>query len=269
MRKETPADSRQRTSVCSYCGYRRSNHTQSGDLRARPAAWLAIPAAAALLTAVLAACTSASAPPSAVAGPAGQAAAAASSGHSSAPSAKPGKTPGRPSVLAAARRVKCPALDGAISPPAGSLRAEPIPAGFHPVAVVECLRVPAILPVAGLELNEVRRVAFSGLDRLVAALRLPSTSRSRLLVPACVVLPVDAVPWIVLIGPRDQLLHPRVPIGACGLPISPVQASLSSLHWKTLSVTKGHWVGPRQPVNGSPVPNIRPAITAPQPSALS
>jgi hypothetical protein len=269
MRKETPADSGQGTSVCRYYGHRRSNYAQSGDLGARRAAWLAIPAAALLLTAALAACTSASAPRSAVAGPASQAAAAASSGHSSAPDAAPGRTPGRPSVLAAARRVTCPALDGAVSPPDRSLRAEPIPAGFHPVAVVECLRVPAILPVAGLETNEVRRVAFTGLDRLVAALRLPSTPRSRLLVPACIVLPVDAVPWVVLIGPGGQLLHPRVPIGACGLPIAPVQTSLNSLHWKTLSVTRLRWVGPRLPVEGSPDPNIRPAITAPQPGALS
>jgi hypothetical protein len=171
-------------------------------------------------------------------------------------------------VLAAAKRVECPALDGAISPPGRSLPAEPIPAGFTAVGVVECIRVPAIVPVAGPGPNEVRRVAFGGLDRLVAALRMPSTPRSRLLVPACL-LPFDALPWIVLIGPGGKLLHPRVPLGACGLPIVPVQVSLSSLHWKTLSVTKGRWVGPGQPANGSPFPNIKPAITAPQPGALS
>jgi hypothetical protein len=171
-------------------------------------------------------------------------------------------------VLAAARRVKCPALDGAITAPIRSLPAKPIPAGFRPVAVVECIRVPAIVPVAGPEPQQVRRVAFAGLGRLVAALRQPSTPRMRLLVPACL-LPVDGLPWIVLIGPGGHLLHPRVPIGACGLPIVPVQVSLSSLHWKTLSVTKGRWVGPQQPMNGSPVPNIKPAITAPQPGALS
>ncbi|HTX81281.1 MAG TPA: hypothetical protein VME44_03845 [Streptosporangiaceae bacterium] len=158
-----------------------------------------------------------------------------------------------------ARRVQCPALDGATGAPGHSLRAEPIPAGFSPVGVVECIRVPAIVPVAGPGPEEVRRVAIGSLDRLVSALRMPSTPRSRLLVPACL-LPVDELPWIVLIGPDGRLLHPQVPIGACGLPIVAVQVSLSSLHWKTLSVTKGRWVGPQQPVNGSPFPNIKPAI---------
>jgi hypothetical protein len=151
-----------------------------------------------------------------------------------------------------------------MSPP---LRAEPIPAGFDPVGVVECIRVPAIVPVAGPAPQEVRRVALGSLERLVAALRMPSIPRSRLLVQACL-LPVDETPWIVLIGPDGRLLHPRVPVGACGLPIVPVQVSLSSLHWKTLSVTRGLSVTP-PPVNGSPAPNLNPAVMVAQPGALS
>jgi hypothetical protein len=264
MRKQAPTDSSRQTSVRGWAGYSRPSHAQSAERGRRLTGQLTIPAAALLLTAVLAACGSAAAPSSAAAGSASQAAAGAGSGKGSTHSAAPSSTPGRANALAAARRVQCPALDGAAD---RGLRAEPIPAGFSPVGVVECIRIPAIVPVAGPGPEEIRRMAFGDLDRLVAALRMPSTPRSRLLVPACL-LPVDEQPWIVLIGPDGRLLRPRVPIGACGLPIVPVQVSLSSLHWKTLSSTPGVTVSP-QPANGSPVPNINSAITAQQPGALS
>jgi hypothetical protein len=258
MRKATPADFSPRWSVRGYSGYRRSNHAQTPELRARLAAQLAIPAGVLMLTAMLAACGSVAAPGSAASGqsprPGG-----------TVPSSAAASPPSRADVLAAARRVKCPSWKSAISPPS-SMPAQRIPAGFRPVAVVECIRVPAIVPVAGTHLQEVRRVAFTGLGRLVAALRLPSTPRSRGLVPACL-MPVANLPWIVLIGPGDHLVRPRVPTGACGAPIVPVEVSLSSLHWKTLSATKGVWGGPQVPANGSPFPNIAPAVTAPQPAA--
>jgi hypothetical protein len=243
MRKETPADSSPRW----------------------PVRQLAIAAAALMLAGALAACTSGAGAQPGAAGSASHTAAAAS-GNRSAPGVAAASASRKPDVLAAARRVKCPAVDSAISTTGSGPRAQPIPAGFRPVAVVECIRIPDIVPVDGTQLEEVRRVAVTGLGRLVAALRMPSTPRSRDLVPVCL-LPVPDLPLIVLIGPDDHLVRPRVPIGACGLPIVPVQVSLNSLHWKTLSATKGVWVGPRVPENGSPVPNISPAVTALQPGA--
>ncbi len=260
MRKGTAADSSPRTSVRGYYCYRRSNHAQSSELRARLAGQLALAAIALMLTAALAACGSAAPPPSPPSGSAGQSATPAA-GRGAASSSAASSTASKADVLAAARRVKCPALDGTISRSGRSLRTEPIPAGFRPVALVECIRVPGIVPVDESQAVEVRRVAVTGLGRLVAALRLPSTPRTRGLVPACL-LPVAGFPWIVLIGPGDHLVRPRVPIGACGLPIVPVQVSLSSLHWRTLSPTQRVSVSP-QPANGSPFPNINPAITAP------
>lgn len=132
-----------------------------------------------------------------------------------------------------------------------------------------------MVPVAHTDSLEVRRMAVGGLGRLVAALRLPPTPRTRGLVPACLV-PVAALPWIVFIGPGDHLLHPRVPTGACGLPILAVQISLNSLRWKTLSITRRIPVDitrripvdPR-PVNGKPVPNKSPSAPTPKPRVLS
>jgi hypothetical protein len=125
---------------------------------------------------------------------------------------------------------------------------QPIPAGFMPVAVVECVRIPVLVPVTGGPIVEKRRVAVAGLSRLLAALRLPPTPRRRGLVPACLA-PIANLPWLVLIGPHDELVHPRIPTGLCGLPIVPVLASLSSLHWLTLGTTV---VGRRLPTTVVP-----------------
>jgi hypothetical protein len=108
-------------------------------------------------------------------------------------------------------------------------------------------------------------VAFTGLGRLLAALRLPSTPRHRGLVPACLA-PIANLPWLVLIGPDDQLVHPRIPTGLCGLPIVPVLASLSSLHWRTLGTTV---VGSRLPTSGRPIPIVTPQIIGPNSGAPS
>jgi|SRR5215469_501917 len=220
-------------------------------LRASLAGQLATAAVALLLTATLAACGSAAAPQSAAAPNAGRSAAA-GAGHSSVPSGPPATATGSAQVLAAARRVKCPAIDtGVAGLPGRGQRTLPIPAGFKPVAVVECVRIPAIAPVAGTRIVEVRRVAVTSLGRLVAALRLPSTPRRRGILPACLA-PISNLPWLVLIGPDDQLVRPRVPVGLCGLPIVPVLASLSSVHWRTLGSTNGSPIGGRLPASGQP-----------------
>jgi len=125
---------------------------------------------------------------------------------------------------------------------------QPIPAVFRPVAVVECVRIPVLVPVTGGPIVEKRRVAVAGLGKLLAALRLPPTPRRRGLVPACLA-PIANIPWLVLIGPHDELVHPRIPTGLCGLPIVPVLASLNSLHWQTLGTTV---VGRRPPTTVVP-----------------
>jgi hypothetical protein len=174
-------------------------------------------------------------------------------------------------VPAAARRVKCP-LAGAgivrlpqIAQPRVSITTDPIPAGFRPVAVVECVRVPAIVPVTGLRIMEQRRVAVSGLGRLVTTLRMPSTRLLKGGVPACLA-PISVLPWLVLIGADGQVIHPAVPVGPCGLPIVPVLTSLSSLHWIPLGTTTQVPAG-HPPLHGGPVPVISPVITAPESGA--
>jgi hypothetical protein len=151
-------------------------------------------------------------------------------------------------VLAEARRVTCPPDGAGVTGPGRIQPGEPIPAGFRPVAVVECVRIPVIAPVTGGPIVERRRVAFDGLGRLLKALRLPSTPRRRGLVPACLA-PTANIPWLMLIGPHDQLIHPRMPIGLCGLPTVAVLTALSSLHWRTLGTTV---VGRRLPTYQRP-----------------
>ncbi len=225
-------------------------------MRKRPrvtlAGQLAMAAAALLLTAALAACGSAG-PQSAAGGSDGQAAAA--SGHGSSASGPAPAARSQAGVLAAARRVKCPA-DASITRRPGGSHGKPIPAGFTAAAVVECVRVPAIVPVSGTPIVELRRMAVAGLGRLLAALRLPSAPRSRGLDLACPT-PVTVAPSIVLIGIDDRVVRPKVPVGLCGLPITAVQTSLSSLHWRTLSSTKGVSIGPHP---GVQVPDITPAV---------
>jgi hypothetical protein len=220
-------------------------------LRVTLAGQLATAGGALLLAAAVAACASAA--PGPAAGANGQA--AAGSGHSSAASGQAPATASQSRVLAAARRVKCPPQASISSQPARS-HGEPIPAGFTAVAVVECVRLPAIVPVGGTPIVELRRVAVAGLGPLLTALHLPSTSRSRSIDIACLT-PAVAFPLIVLIGTDGQLVRPKVPTGLCGQPITAVQASLNALHWQTIGSTKGVSIGPHLGVH---VPDITPAV---------
>ncbi len=138
----------------------------------------------------------------------------------------------RGAVPTAVRRVRCPAVSApALGQPGAAGPAEPIPAGFRPVAVVECVTITSVRH--GVVRTEQRRqAAVTGLGGLLAALREPAT-RAKGPLPACIV-PSAAVPWFVLIGAYGQVLRPAVPAGLCGEPIEPVLASLHSLHWITL-----------------------------------
>jgi hypothetical protein len=89
-------------------------------------------------------------------------------------------------------------------------------------------------PARGLATNVRKEVAVAGLSPLMAALRRPSATQT--LTSRVVWCPVVAriVPWLVLIGRDGQLIQPRIPVGACGVPVAPVLASLNSLHWINL-----------------------------------
>jgi hypothetical protein len=168
-------------------------------------------------------------------------------------------------VPAAARQVQCPeVMTPLVHVPltakgGGPVRvAEPIPAGFRPVAVVECVTVSSINH--GLvRIDQRRQVAVAGLGRLLAALRKPPTPRPQGALPACP-LPAYSSPWFVLVSSTGQVIRPVVPAGVCEGPIEPVLASLNSLHWITLG-TVSFPVGPERPLHGGPVPDITPAIT--------
>jgi hypothetical protein len=143
--------------------------------------------------------------------------------------------------------------------PNGPVRAaERIPAGFRPVAVVECVTVSSI-DHGLVRIDQRRQAAVAGLGRLMAALRKPSTPRPQGALPACTV-PDYLSPWFVLVSASGQVIRPVVPVGLCEEPLEPVLATLNSLHWITLG-TVSFPVGPERPLHVRPVPDITPAIT--------
>jgi hypothetical protein len=151
------------------------------------------------------------------------------------PAAAPGSTAaagaGTHAVPAEARRIPCPIRGyaaGLLNLP--GLSGQAIPPGFSPVAVVQCVRIGAIAPAQ--QWNSMRaEAAVTGLGPLLTALREPSERRTTAgTMPACLV-PATAVPELALIGRDGQVIYPRIPVTACGVPIHQVVASLSALHW--------------------------------------
>jgi hypothetical protein len=160
----------------------------------------------------------------------------------------------RAAVPPAARQVRCPATSGPT---------EPIPAGFTPIAVVECIRVTVRTPGGRVTDEEKRQVAVTGLRPLVRALRLVQPRLASGAIPACLI-PASPMGWVELVGPRGQLIHPAIPVGSCGVPIPPVVTSLNRLRWITLGVVpaprivppiepSGGLDGGRPPIEGGPV----------------
>jgi hypothetical protein len=201
------------------------------------------------LTAAVSACGSTAAP---------------QSGHTAADASGRATGTSAAAIPPAARRVQCPAVIEPLVPVPESAKgggpvrfngpiqpAGPIPAGFKPVAVVECVTVSSVNHGI-VRIEERRRVAVAGLGRLLAALREPSTPRPKGVLPACMV-PVRSWPWLALVSATGQIVHPVVSAGLCGLPSAPVLASLNSLHWITLG-TVSLPIGPlRPPLHGGPV----------------
>jgi hypothetical protein len=200
--------------------------------------------------------------------------AAANSGPASprpATSSHPARSPaGAPStrtkpgtIPAAARRVTCPAgllgtdLASSQHPPA-----EQVPPSFQPVAVVECTLVATSRSRGKLTLTIQRRVAVTGLDELVTALREPPPQPPAGTFRVCPAI-VYVLPWIGLVGAGGQVIHPLVPTGPCGQPVADVISRLAALHW--ISLGNQSVESPRPPIQGAPVRQITPGtpMTAP------
>jgi hypothetical protein len=140
-------------------------------------------------------------------------------------------------VPAAARRIICPVTGsvlpgGSVAPPLASYS---IPAGFSPVAVVECINLGQFAPGHGAGSAERKQVAVAGLGGLLASLRAAQAAPAPA-GPLCIA-PLKA-PWFVLIGRNGQLIRPVLPATLCGKAASsPVLTSLQSLTWIDLGVT--------------------------------
>jgi hypothetical protein len=113
-----------------------------------------------------------------------------------------------------------------------------------------------------VRIDQRRQAAIAGLGRLLAALREPSTPRSRGPLHYCLV-PAISRPWFVLVGATGQVIHPLAPVGLCGEPIGVVLASLSSLRWILLGTVALHPAPFRLPLHGGPIHDITPGITLP------
>jgi hypothetical protein len=157
-----------------------------------------------------------------------------------APAAQPsGGASGAANVPPAATALICPLPGPVFGPlPTPGASGQVIPAGFSPVAVVQCRSGGAIAPVAG-DGNYVRKeVAVADLGPLLAALRETSALRGgpgpR---PGCPIL-TAAVPDLALIGRDGSVIYPQIPVTVCGAAIQPVTASLAVLHWIPLSTTE-------------------------------
>jgi hypothetical protein len=155
-----------------------------------------------------------------------------------------GTVAGLAQVPAAARQVVCPAseaqagglaYDGSVAgqPVAGG---QPIPAGFSPVAVVECVSLAPYGPGRGEGSGARKQAAISGLGGLMTAVREASAKhKAPGPIVGCITRP--ASPWFVLIGSNGQVIRPELPGGICSAAAGAVLSSLNSLHWITLGVT--------------------------------
>jgi hypothetical protein len=166
-------------------------------------------------------------------------------------------------VPAAARDLICPPVVefGRLRP----LLSPAIPAGFEPVAVVQCLSAGGIAPVNGERSYVEKEAAVTGLGPLLTALRAPSARPAGVGPAAACPVMVTGVPRLALIGRDGAVIYPRIPVTVCGEPIQPVVESLGALQWIMLGST-----GPLQgqPPDVEPPGVEPPGPVAPQTAAL-
>lgn len=155
-----------------------------------------------------------------------------------APKTAPGSAaPGRQNAL---NEALPPTLTGqcptsAADPAIAKLRADttqvPLPAGFDAVAVVECKTVAQTVPGDGeWQFADAQR-ADSGLAALLAALRLPSQPPPSGTY-ACTAIGM-VQPYFGLVDANGNVIRPRLPQTACGLPQIKALDALSALSWRT------------------------------------
>ena len=121
-----------------------------------------------------------------------------------------------------------------VQPGIQSARAQPIPAGFTAVSVIECTELEVKVAGQGEWIALAKRVAFRGIGPLMSALRMPSERPTKNL--ACT---TDAifVPQFVLVGKNGKIVIPKVPTTGCGKPLPQFLASFHALKFVTTSRT--------------------------------
>jgi hypothetical protein len=151
-------------------------------------------------------------------------------------SVSPSARPIRSATPAQALRVACPGGNTAAARRSAALPEERIPAQFVPAAVVLCNPAIVFVNHNGRNVPSTRRVATTGLGRLMTALRAPSAP------PDSNVACLDQatyVPWFVLVGRNGRVIRPKVPVTVCGDPSPAVLASLNALRWTTPTRRRG------------------------------
>jgi hypothetical protein len=174
-----------------------------------------------------------SAPPSSGAASASTGAPASAGGASASVSSGPNGGVTAADVPEVARALACPAPGTAAPQVALRPSDQRIPAGFRPVAAVQCLAGGAFISLHGEGAHVRKEAAVAGLGPLVAALREPSAAGAGADCPG----PVTTLPGLALIGRNGVVIYPRIPVTACGAPTLAVAASLAALHWILLPAT--------------------------------
>lgn len=129
---------------------------------------------------------------------------------------------------------RCP--DTATDPAIVKLRAEPpqvpLPADFHAVAAVRCMRQSRTVPGDGeWEFADAQR-ADSGLTAVLAALGLPSQKPPASTQIACAAVGI-VLPPFALVDASGAIVNPALPHDFCGMPLKQVTDAMNALPWRT------------------------------------
>jgi hypothetical protein len=137
--------------------------------------------------------------------------------------------PTRPAIPAHALRVACPGGKTAAARRSAALPEQVVPARFIPVAVVLCDPGIVFVNHNGRNVPPTRKIATTGLGRLMTALRAPSAPRNSNV--NCLDQAVYT-PWFVVVGRNGQVIRPKIPVTVCGDPSPAVLASLNALPFR-------------------------------------
>lgn len=129
---------------------------------------------------------------------------------------------------------RCP--DTATDPAILKLRAQPamvqLPADFHAVAAVRCVTQDRTVPGDGKwQFSDAQRTD-SGLDALLTALKLPSTTAPPGSQIACAAVGI-ALPPFALVSVSGAIVDPVLPHDICGMPLHQVLDAINALPWRT------------------------------------